>query len=156
MKRFHVHLNVQDLEASIAFYSKLFDATPARVEADYAKWMLSDPPVNFAVSTRGGAPGVDHMGLQAETAEELVELKKRAHAADLELLDEGPANCCYAQSDKHWITDPQGVAWEHFHTLATIPTYGESRQKPEAGGACCASVPARDRKTDMPVAKACC
>lgn len=134
MKRFHVHLKVQDLSASIAFYSKLFAAEPARVESDYAKWMLTDPPVNFAVST-GGKPGIDHLGLQAQTPEELAELKGRAVAADAALLDEGTTTCCYARSEKHWVTDPQGIAWEQFQTLDSIPTFRES--EPVGHAACC-------------------
>ena len=138
MKRFHVHAHVQDLQTSIAFYSRMFGAEPARVEADYAKWMLEDPRLNFAISTRGGTLGVDHLGLQTDNAEELTELKSRAQAADMTLLDEGNTTCCYARSDKHWVTDPQGIAWEHFHTLESIPTF--SQAVPMAGG-CCASAP---------------
>jgi hypothetical protein len=139
MKRFHVHLNVQDLQASIAFYSRLFASEPARVESDYAKWMLADPPVNFAVSARGGALGVDHLGLQAESPEELAELKARAQAADTQLLDEGATTCCYARSEKHWVTDPQGVAWEQFHTLGNIPVFRETEATETPAAACCAS-----------------
>ena len=131
MKRFHVHAHVKDLQASIAFYSKMFAAKPTRVETDYAKWMLDDPRVNFAISTRGGKPGVDHLGIQADSTEELAELKARAEAADITLLDEGETTCCYARSDKHWITDPQGIAWEQFHTLDNIPVFNETR-KPAA------------------------
>ncbi len=101
MKRFHVHAHVKDLQASIAFYSKMFAAKPTRVETDYAKWMLDDPRVNFAISTRGGKPGVDHLGIQADSTEELAELKARAEAAYITLLDEGETTCCYARSDKH-------------------------------------------------------
>ena len=125
MKRFHVHLHVDDLNRSIGFYSQLFAAQPARVEGDYAKWMLEDPPVNFAISTRGNKPGIDHLGIQTDDAEELAVLKARAEAADMALLDEGTTTCCYARSEKHWITDPQGIAWEHFHTLGNIPVFRE-------------------------------
>lgn len=138
MKRFHVHLHVDDLARSIGFYSKLFAAEPARVEADYAKWMLDDPAVNFAISTRGSAPGIDHLGIQTDNADELAALKARATAADLALLDEGATTCCYAQSEKHWITDPQGIAWEHFHTLANIPVFSEKAPDANAASACCA------------------
>ena len=146
MKRFHVHAHVEDLAASIAFYSKMFAAEPARVESDYAKWMLEDPRINFAISTRGGKPGVDHLGLQTDSAEELIELKARAEAADMTLLDEGETSCCYARSDKHWITDPQGIAWEHFHTLDNIPVFSEAKPTaaavtPEASACCAASAP---------------
>lgn len=138
MKRFHVHVHVEDLDKSIGFYSKLFAAEPARVEGDYAKWMLDDPRVNFAISTRGGQPGVDHLGFQTDDAEELAALKARAEAADMALLDEGATTCCYARSEKHWVTDPQGIAWEHFHTLGNIPVFSEGRQA-GAASACCAT-----------------
>lgn len=138
MKRFHVHAHVEDLQASVAFYAKLFGAPPTRLEADYAKWMLDDPRINFAISSRGGKPGVDHLGFQTDSEEELVALKARAEAAELALHDTGEANCCYARSDKHWIVDPQGIAWEHFHTLADIPTFGgESAPAATTTAACC-------------------
>ena len=136
MKRFHAHLHVDDLSQSIAFYSKLFAAAPTRVEADYAKWMLEDPRVNFAISTRGAKPGLDHFGMQTDDAAELTELKARAEAADMALLDEGNTTCCYARSEKHWVTDPQGIAWEHFHTLGDIPVFNEAAPS-SAAGACC-------------------
>ena len=138
MKRFHVHLHVQDLAQSIAFYARLFDAAPTRQESDYAKWMLDDPPVNFAISTRGSTPGLDHLGIQTDDAAELAALKARAEAADLALLDEGATTCCYARSEKHWVTDPQGVAWEHFHTLGDIPVFRERADEAAATAACCA------------------
>ena len=137
MKRFHVHVNVNDLQASIAFYNKLFAAQPARVEADYAKWMLDDPRINFAISTRGSQPGLDHLGFQVDDAAELTELKTRAESADMALLDEGDTTCCYSRSEKHWVTDPQGIAWEQFHTLGNIPVFHESAPSTE-GSACCA------------------
>ena len=134
MKRFHVHAHVENLQASIDFYSKMFAAEPTRVESDYAKWMLDDPRINFAISTRGTQLGIDHLGIQAEDATELAELKARAQAADMALLDEGKTSCCYARSEKHWVTDPQGIAWEHFHTLGSIPLFSE---KAAPAGACC-------------------
>jgi catechol 2,3-dioxygenase-like lactoylglutathione lyase family enzyme len=144
MKRFHVHAHVEDLPASVAFYSKMFAAEPARLEADYAKWMLEDPRINFAVSTRGGTPGVDHLGFQTDTEDELAELKARAQAADMTLLDEGNVSC-YARSEKHWVTDPQGIAWEHFHTLANIPVFSEKAKPSEGAAACCATSAASDK-----------
>lgn len=145
MKRFHVHVHVDDLAKSIGFYSKLFAAEPARVEGDYAKWMLDDPRVNFAISTRGSKPGIDHLGFQTDDPEELAALKARAEAADMALLDEGETTCCYARSEKHWVTDPQGIAWEHFHTLGNIPVFSEGSLS-DAAAACCtpatAAVPA--------------
>jgi catechol 2,3-dioxygenase-like lactoylglutathione lyase family enzyme len=137
MKRFHVHLHVQDLPASIAFYSRLFEAEPARMESDYAKWMLDDPRINFAISTRGGANGIDHLGFQADDAEELADLKRRAEAADRAVLDEGATSCCYARSQKHWVTDPQGVAWEHFQTLGDIPVFNDKQASAAPATACC-------------------
>jgi lactoylglutathione lyase len=137
MKRFHVHLHVDDLARSIGFYSKLFAAEPSRVESDYAKWMLDDPRLNFAISTRGSESGIDHLGFQTDDADELATLKARAQAADMALLDEGATTCCYARSEKHWVTDPQGIAWEHFHTLGSIPVFREAAPA-EATAACCA------------------
>lgn len=152
MKRFHVHAHVDNLQASIAFYSKLFGAQPTRVEGDYAKWMIEDPRINFAISTRGGKPGIDHLGIQTDTAEELAELRGRAQAADMALLDEGATTCCYAKSEKHWITDPQGIAWEHYHTLGDIPVFSEreaATPSPAAqSAACCAP---RGKPVGIPV-----
>lgn len=159
MKRFHVHLHVDNLEKSIGFYRKLFASEPARIEADYAKWMLEDPPVNFAISTRGDKPGIDHLGIQVDDAGDLGELKARAEAADMALLDEGETTCCYARSEKHWVTDPQGIAWEHFHTLGDIPVFNE---KAGTGVAAAAEAPAccapRGKPVGIPVkpASSCC
>lgn len=136
MKRFHVHLHVTDLAKNISFYSALFGQEPARTETDYAKWMLTDPPVNFAISTRGTSTGLDHLGLQVDSAEDLQTLKAGARAADLALLDEGETTCCYARSDKYWVTDPQGIAWEQFQTLDSIPVFREAASSPSAS-ACC-------------------
>jgi len=152
MKRFHVHAHVDDLKASVAFYSKLFAAEPTRLEADYAKWMIEDPRINFAISTRGGKPGVDHLGFQTDNDEELAELNERARAADMAVLDEGDTTCCYARSQKHWVTDPQGIAWEHFHTLESIPTFSQaSAGVPQESGACCGSTPTRGTPPGVPV-----
>jgi catechol 2,3-dioxygenase-like lactoylglutathione lyase family enzyme len=127
MKRFHVHLHVDDLARNLGFYSKLFGAEPTRVEADYAKWMLQDPPLNFAISTRGSQPGIDHLGIQTDDPAELDQMKTQAASADAALLDEGATSCCYARSEKHWVTDPQGIAWEQFHTLGNIPVFNEAQ-----------------------------
>ncbi|VVE04721.1 ArsI/CadI family heavy metal resistance metalloenzyme [Pandoraea terrigena] len=150
MKRFHVHVHVDDLAASVAFYTKLFAAEPARLEVDYAKWMLDDPRANFAISTRGAKAGVDHLGFQVEEADELAELAQRARAADMVLLDQGETACCYARSEKHWIVDPQGIAWEHFHTLDSVRVYGQSSEQLLSPGTpgCC--VP-RGKPIDVPV-----
>ncbi|MEO5697128.1 MAG: ArsI/CadI family heavy metal resistance metalloenzyme [Burkholderiaceae bacterium] len=166
MKRFHLHLHVDDLAANIDFYSKLFSTEPARIEGDYAKWMLQDPPVNFAISTRGSAAGVDHLGIQTDDPAELDAMKAQARSADLALRDEGEGTCCYARSQKHWITDPQGIAWEHFHTLADIPVFREHSAASAAGASCedpqsAASEPAPepsapDRRVAPRSADACC
>ena len=124
MKRFHLHLAVQDLASNIRFYSALFGSTPTLEKADYAKWMLEDPRVNFAISTRGQTVGVNHIGFQVDTAEELIALRAQADTAGIAASAQADANCCYAQSEKYWITDPQGIAWETYHTLKTIPTFG--------------------------------
>jgi Glyoxalase/Bleomycin resistance protein/Dioxygenase superfamily len=156
MKRFHVHAHVEDLGASIAFYSKMFAAAPTRVESDYAKWMLEDPRINFAISTRGGKPGVDHLGLQTDSADELAELKARAEAADMTLQGVGETTCCYARSDKHWVTDPQGIAWEHFHTLDNIPVFSEAKAHatlaPPEVAACCAPAAVAPQAPGKPIA----
>lgn len=147
MKRFHVHAHVEDLRASVAFYSKLFAAQPTRLEADYARWMLDDPRINFAISTRGAKPGVDHLGFQTDDEAELAELRDRARAADMALLDEGITSCCYAHASKHWIADPQGIAWEHFHTLGDIPVFGQevtpAADGETAAAACCGTPAAK-------------
>lgn len=152
MKRFHVHVHVTDLPKSVAFYSQMFGAEPTRLESDYAKWHLAEPALNFAISARGGAPGVDHLGFQVDSDEELGRLKSRAQAADMTLRDEGETTCCYARSDKYWLTDPDGVAWEQFHTLDTIPTFSEATRSAETeGSACCASDAPRGKPVGIPV-----
>jgi catechol 2,3-dioxygenase-like lactoylglutathione lyase family enzyme len=123
MKRFHVHVSVEDIDQSVRFYSTLFGSAPAKLEPDYAKWMLEDPRINFAISRRGAKAGIDHIGFQVDSSEELAGLKERLQAADASMIDETGTSCCYARSDKHWVTDPAGIAWESFHTLADIPTF---------------------------------
>ena len=139
MKRFHVHVSVDDLDANIKFYSTLFGAPPSVVKPDYAKWMLDNPRINFAISNRGNPSGIDHLGLQVDSEEELKDLREQVRAAEIVALDQPDAQCCYARSDKYWTTDPQGIAWETFHTLDSIPVYGETPRAQSA--ACCASVP---------------
>jgi catechol 2,3-dioxygenase-like lactoylglutathione lyase family enzyme len=128
MRRFHVHVGVADLDESIRFYSNLFGAPPSVRKSDYAKWMIDEPRVNFAISRRGaGRTGVNHLGLQAESGDELAGLRERFEAADgASLVDEPNVHCCYARGDKHWVTDPQGIAWEAFHTLDSVPFYDAS------------------------------
>ncbi len=159
MKRFHVHIHVEDLARNIAFYTQMFDAQPARVEADYAKWMLDEPAVNFAISTRGqGHLGLDHLGIQVDNEADLATMKAQAQSADLALIDEGDTTCCYARSDKHWVVDPQGLPWEHFRTLGTIPTFRDSPElvqeatTPPAADAspCCIPLP-RAKGSPIPI-----
>jgi catechol 2,3-dioxygenase-like lactoylglutathione lyase family enzyme len=126
MKRLHVHVSVEDLAVSIRFYSTLFAAQPAVTKPDYAKWMLDDPRVNFAISTRGGTTGLDHLGIQVETPDELHEVYGRLQQADRPVLREGTTTCCYAKSEKSWIADPQGLSWETFLTLGESTVYGDS------------------------------
>jgi catechol 2,3-dioxygenase-like lactoylglutathione lyase family enzyme len=125
MKRFHIHVSVGDIAKSIRFYTTLFGTEPSRVEADYAKWMLEDPRVNFAISKRRQPVGVNHLGFQVESAEELRGMHAQLTAAEARLIQEDGQACCYARSDKYWVTDPTGIAWETFHTLGSIPVYGE-------------------------------
>lgn len=125
MKRFHVHVSVHDLQQSIRFYSALFASEPTVRKDDYAKWQLEDPRVNFAISTRAGKAGVDHLGLQAENGDDLEDLGSRLAQADVATTAQKGASCCYAKSDKYWTIDPQGVPWESFHTLDSVPIYGQ-------------------------------
>ena len=138
MKRFHVHLAGADLDANIRCYSSVFGAQPTVRKADYAKWMLDDPRINFALSSRGEAAGVNHLGFQVESDDELQTLRKQVEQADLAALDQPGAACCYARSDKYWVTDPQGIAWETFHTLDSIPVFGgDTATSPGAPAAGC-------------------
>jgi catechol-2,3-dioxygenase len=143
MKRFHVHVAVHDLEHSVRFYSALFAAEPTIKKDDYAKWQLDDPRVNFAISTQARKSGLDHLGIQAEDGAELEELRARLAQADVSTLEQKGASCCYARSDKYWTIDPQGIAWESFHTLDSAPVYGEDKrtQPMQATSACCAPLP---------------
>ncbi|SHI23185.1 ArsI/CadI family heavy metal resistance metalloenzyme [Pollutimonas bauzanensis] len=158
MKRFHVHVTVADLSASIGYYSALFAAEPTILKSDYAKWALEDPQVNFAISSLGAVPaklGVDHLGIQVETDEELAEIQERLVGASLPMQEQNDTTCCYAKSDKYWSIDPQGVAWESFHTRESAPTYGQSRQATDNGAACCAPEPG-SVATPPKAEKACC
>jgi catechol 2,3-dioxygenase-like lactoylglutathione lyase family enzyme len=137
MKRFHVHVSVDDLDASVRFYSTVFGAPPTVLKPDYAKWMMEDPRINFAISKRGLKAGVDHLGVQVESETELASLREQMATADISVLDQPQAECCYARSDKYWITDPQGVAWETFHTLDSIRVYGYTERT--EGTACCST-----------------
>jgi catechol 2,3-dioxygenase-like lactoylglutathione lyase family enzyme len=125
MKRLHVHIAVDDLQRSIGFYSELFAAKPLVTKSDYAKWMLDDPRVNFAISTRGRAPGLDHLGIQVENKAELHEVYGRLHNAGGNIVEQGQTSCCYAKSEKSWIDDPAGIAWETFLTTGESTDYGD-------------------------------
>ena len=144
MKRLHVHVAVENLPQSIGFYSSLFAAQPAVVKTDYAKWMLDDPRVNFAISTRGRKAGLDHLGIQVENAEELREVYDRLHKAGGNVIEQGQTTCCYAKSEKSWIDDPAGISWETFLTTGESINYGDgtgervARVANENQAACCA------------------
>ena len=133
MKRFHVHVSVSNLADSIGFYSRMFASDPAVVKADYAKWMLDDPRVNFAISQRGATLGLNHLGVQVESANELGEMHTRLQGLQGTVTEETDAACCYAKSDKYWVQDPTGIAWESFRSLDTIPFYGEQSHQGAAG-----------------------
>jgi catechol 2,3-dioxygenase-like lactoylglutathione lyase family enzyme len=137
MSRFHVHLNVTDLDTSIRFYTQLFAAEPTVLKPDYAKWMLEDPRVNFAISTTGRAPGIDHLGLQVDHRDELSALGVRLDAAGGTVVPEDAAVCCYARSDKLWTEDPQGTRWETFHTVGEATTYYAGESACATDGAAC-------------------
>jgi catechol 2,3-dioxygenase-like lactoylglutathione lyase family enzyme len=155
MKRFHVHVAVEDLAASIRFYSTLFGAEPAVRKNDYAKWMLDDPRVNFAISQRGEKPGVNHLGLQTDSDDELELLNVQLQRAELATQAEKEIACCYARSNKYWVTDPTGIAWETFHTLGTVPTFNE--QPAQGAEACCTPAVAVPAKIAVkPRAAGCC
>jgi catechol 2,3-dioxygenase-like lactoylglutathione lyase family enzyme len=146
MKRFHLHMAVDDIEQNVRFYSTLFGAAPAVLKPDYAKWMLEDPRVNFAISKRGAKPGLDHVGIQAENEVELEDVRSRLARADQNVLKQEATSCCYAKSNKYWVRDPQGIAWEAFHTLGEVPVFGDGTLAAESEklgikAACCA--PAR-------------
>jgi hypothetical protein len=144
MKRLHLHVAVDDLTQSIGFYSVLFAAEPTVVKTDYAKWMLDDPRVNFAISTRGRKAGLDHLGIQVESADELQEVYARLHRASADVTEQGQVTCCYARSEKAWIDDPSGIAWETFLTSGESTQYGDgtgervARVAHEKASACCA------------------
>ncbi|OKO80788.1 ArsI/CadI family heavy metal resistance metalloenzyme [Bradyrhizobium sp. NAS96.2] len=144
MKRLHVHVTVSDLSQSVGFYSALFAAQPTVLKTDYAKWMLDDPRVNFAISARGREPGLDHLGIQVESQEELHEVYGRLRQAGGNVIEQGETACCYAKSEKSWIDDPAGISWETFHTTGESIVYGDgsgenqARIAHEKQSACCA------------------
>lgn len=137
MSRFHIHIAVDDLQRSVDFYSAVFGSEPSVVKDDYAKWALDDPRLNFAISTRGRKQGLDHIGLQAEDDAELQAIRQRLEAAGIQGLAQEATTCCYAESDKYWVQDPTGIAWESFHTLGSAPMFGEQAES-GSQNACCA------------------
>ena len=165
MKRLHVHVSVDDLSRSIGFYSALFASQPSVVKSDYAKWMLDDPRVNFAISTRGREPGLDHLGIQVETGDELQEVYARLRQAGGNIVEQGQTTCCYAKSEKSWIDDPAGIAWETFRTTGESTDYGDGtgengarvahgtrqEKQPDKQSVCCAPQPIA-----KPSSSACC
>lgn len=151
MKRLHVHLAVDNLSESIHFYSTLFAAEPTVSKPDYAKWMLDDPRVNFAISQRGAIPGLNHLGVQVESADELAEMRARLEGLHAQTTPEMGAACCYAKSDKYWTDDPQGIVWETFHTLNSIPVFGVDAAKETA---CC--IPLANAVQQAQASSSCC
>jgi hypothetical protein len=148
MKRIHLHISVPDIGQAIAFYTTLFDAAPSVVKDDYAKWMLDDPRVNLAISSRARATGVDHVGIQVDSVDELGDLAGRLKVAGATTFDQEATTCCYARSDKSWVSDPAGVRWETFFTHGEATDYGEDEAIPAASSACCAA--------PQPAKSACC
>jgi len=153
MKRLHVNISVSDLDSSIGFYNSLFGAEPSLVKPDYARWMLEDPRVNFAITTRGERKGLDHLGIQVEKDDELGEVYDRLKSAAAPLIEEGTTTCCYANSEKNWTFDPEGIAWETFLTLGESPVYGSDNiSKPDSNSACCG----RPQPESAKAASSCC
>ena len=140
MKRFHVHVSVADLATSIRFYSTVFGTTPTVEKSDYAKWMIEDPRINFAISRRGRKAGVNHLGIQVDSDEELAQLRQQVASANVVPIDQTNAACCYAVGNKYWLTDPQGVAWETYHTMDNIEIFGDDSitEVMTKAAACCA------------------
>ncbi len=140
MKRLHVHVGVKDLNEAVRFYSAVFGAEPVKVKPDYAKWLLADPSLNFAISTRSGAEGVNHLGIQVDDDGELTEIRERMKQAELGTFDEGETTCCYSRSDKTWTVDPAGVRWETYRNMADAEVYTPATVKTENAErrSCCA------------------
>ena len=139
MKRMHIHLAVDNIESSIPFYNALFGQAPTKIKSDYAKWMLDDPRINFAISTHRDIKGLNHLGLQVDEAEELSVVRERLRQADIALFNEGETVCCYAQSDKSWVQDPAGIAWEAFQTMGDAEIYSSHLATTQAPSCCAKS-----------------
>jgi catechol 2,3-dioxygenase-like lactoylglutathione lyase family enzyme len=155
MKRLHVHVAVDHLTDSIKFYSGMFAAEPTVVKPDYAKWMLEDPRVNFAISQRGLDAGLNHLGIQVESADELAEMQGRLSTLHSPLVEQSDASCCYAKSDKYWVNDPSGIAWETFLTLDSIPVYGQHATSAKEGTSTCCVPPMKAESKPSCAASAC-
>ena len=136
MSRLHIHIAVDDIEQNIRFYSALFGSQPSITKVDYIKWELTEPAVNFAISKRGSKTGLDHVGIQADNDDELTAIQSRLQQAGIAVQEQRDAACCYARSDKYWTADPQGIAWETFHSLDTIPTFSSGDEQAAASGCC--------------------
>ena len=147
MKRFHIHISVKDLDKNIQFYSQVFNAEPSVVKNDYAKWALDDPALNFAISTRSDNVGLDHVGIQTDSGDELAGLRTQLETAGIKGVAQENATCCYTRSDKYWVQDPQGIAWETFHSLESVPVFSEqpianpSETEPNKGACCAPGLP---------------
>lgn len=155
MKRMHIHLGVKNIDESVKFYNALFGTEPAKLKPDYAKWMLEDPRINFAISTRAGKVGVDHMGLQVDDVSELNVLREQMSAANISTHSDGETTCCYAKSEKSWVEDPNGVAWEAYHTMEDAQIFSGSDKSSEEG-ACCVPKTKPQVACSMPAKKGCC
>lgn len=155
MKRMHIHVGVEELDNSIKFYNALFGSVPVKVKDDYAKWMLDDPYISFAISTRA-KKGVDHLGMQVDDAAELETIRERLKTADMSVFDEGETVCCYARSDKSWVTDPAGIAWEAYQTMEDVQLFSKESAAPAE--ACCTPGTKSQPDSDVPSPKAsgCC
>lgn len=138
MKRMHIHVGVDNIADAVKFYSALFGAEPDKQKPDYAKWMLDDPRINFAISTRSGKQGLDHLGIQVDDEAELSEMRQRISQAEIDMIDEGETVCCYAESDKSWLQDPAGIAWEAYQTMGDAQLFSQKEAQGES--ACCAPV----------------
>ena len=152
MKRMHIHVGVERLDESIRFYNALFCAEPVKTRDDYAKWMLEDPRVNFAISTRAAKTGIDHLGVQVEEDSELEELRARLKSAEMSVFDEGETLCCYARSDKSWVQDPAGIAWEAYKTMEDVQFF-DSAEPPESAATCS---PPGDDQASPATGRGCC
>ena len=157
MKRLHIHVSVEDLEKSVGFYSALFGTKPTKQKADYAKWMLEDPLVNFAISARGAKPGLDHLGIQVDGPNELAGLRQQLQQANMEVLSEGESTCCYAESDKTWVQDPSGIAWEAYHTMADAELFNKPKAaEAKIGGSCTPKMEPKPAVTSCTPKSGCC